>query len=87
MKINKNFVLRSIAGENMLVPVGAQSVTTNGMISLSPVAADIWKTLSEDKDYDQVLQMILDKYDVDAALAKQDLDEFIAVMKSIGIVG
>lgn len=38
MKIVKEFVLREIAGEAILVPTGATSQDFNGMISLSATA-------------------------------------------------
>lgn len=86
MKLNKNFVMREIAGEFMLVPVGAQTAVTDGLISLTPVAAVIWKALEQGKDRDGCLAGLLDAFEVDAETAAADLDEFLAQMAKIGLL-
>ena len=86
MKLKGNFVLREIAGECMLVPVGAQTSVTNGIIALSPVAATIWKALSEEKSYEDILAAVLEEYDVTAETAKLDLDEFLSQLRSNGLL-
>lgn len=42
MKIVKEFILREIAGECVLVPTGATSQEFNGMITISDTAKFIW---------------------------------------------
>ena len=48
MKIKREFVLREIAGDILLVPAGKTALDLNGMITLNAVGADIWKMLPED---------------------------------------
>lgn len=85
MKLNEGFVLREIAGENLLIPVGGQAVKINGVIALSPVAAEIWKALREHPETDYALQKVLELFDVDEDAAKKDIDEFITQMEQTGI--
>ncbi len=70
----------------MLVPVGEQAAVTNAMIVLTPVAAAIWTALKESTDYQFVLERILDEFDVEESVARKDLDEFLAEMKSEGLI-
>ena len=44
MKITKNpeLILRTIAGESVLIPTGEMAARFNGMISLNGPAAFIW---------------------------------------------
>lgn len=86
MKLNPNFVLRQIAGEQMLVPVGAQTNVTNGLVTLSPVAAVIWEALHDGKDRQGALEAVLDAFEVDPAVAEADLDEFLGQMKAAGLL-
>ena len=45
MKINKDFMIRDIAGETILVPTGEISHNFNGMITLNEVAAFILQNI------------------------------------------
>ncbi len=87
MEVNKNFVLRTIADENMLVPVGEQTIVTNGMIRLSPVAALIWQKLYDGAEMEEVLAAVQETYEIDADTARTDLNEFIEQMKKVGLLG
>lgn len=47
MKIVKEFILREIAGECVLVPTGATSQEFNGMITISDTAKFIWENIEK----------------------------------------
>ena len=47
MKIKGEFILREMAGDKILVPVGQTALEFNGIIILQPVAALIWEGLLE----------------------------------------
>lgn len=86
MKVNKDFVLREIAGESILVPLGQQTMQMDGIINLNPVAAVIWSALSENPDQEYVLQEILEHFDIDEVQVRKDLQEFIDEMKVAGML-
>lgn len=43
MRIAKEFILREIAGECVLVPTGATTQEFNGLITMSDTARFIWR--------------------------------------------
>lgn len=86
MKLNSDFILRQIAGEYMLVPTGEQAALTDGIITLSPVAAEIWKALEQGKDREGILKVILDAFDTDCETASNDLDEFLTQLTRLGLL-
>ena len=45
MKIVKEYILREIAGEYILVPTGETTQEFNGMITISETAKFIWENL------------------------------------------
>ena len=47
MKIKREFALREIAGDILLVPTGKTALDLNGMLTLNAVGAEIWKMLPE----------------------------------------
>lgn len=86
MKVNENFVMREIAGESILVPVGAQTNITDGVITLNPVAAVIWRALNEQLEYEAVLEAVMDEFEIEGQQAREDFDEFLTQMQEAGLL-
>lgn len=86
MKIKKKFLLREVMGENILVPVGDSDTTFNGIASLNDIGVFIWQNIESAKDEEELLQRILDEYEVDRDVAKADLDEFLGKLKAVDII-
>ena len=56
MKIKGEFIMRELVGEILLVPVGQTALQFNGMITLNPVSAQIWRSLEQGAPYEEILQ-------------------------------
>lgn len=81
MKINGSFILREVAGDTILVPVGSTALQFNGIITLDPVGTVIWKAIEAGKNRDEILAEILETFEVEAQVAASDLDEFLEQLK------
>ena len=81
MKLKDGFVLREIAGNFFVVPVGSRTVDFSAMISLNETGAFLWKQLETEQTADSLLQALLDEYDVTAEVAQADVDRFIASLQ------
>lgn len=77
MKKIKEFILREIADEYILIPTGSTTEEFNGMINLSETAAFIWNHIEEANTFEELIDMILSTYDIDRQTATQDAYEFI----------
>lgn len=86
MKIDKNFVLREIAGEYIIIPTGRTALEFNGLITVNEVGMELWKMLQEDVTFDDLLNGILEEYDVDENAAREDIQEFLARLVKGGIL-
>ena len=86
MKILKRLVKRNIAGDVILVPVGDASLDIKGLITLNETGEFIWDSLERAKDAEDLVNMLAAEYDVDAAAALKDTNEFLAKLKELGIV-
>ena len=86
MKLKKQFVLREIVGEAVLVPIGESAARFNGLLTVNELGKFIWENIESSKDEDELLQRILDEYEVDGDVAKDDLDEFLGKLKEIDII-
>lgn len=86
MKVDKEFVLREIAGDNILVPVGETALDFNGLITLNEVGAFLWNKLQNEITIDELVQEILDEYEVDEDTARKDILEFIGYLQNADII-
>lgn len=86
MKIAKEFILREIAGEYILVPTGATTQEFNGLITLSETAKSIWENIEKVDSMEEMIQLILEEYEVDEETAKKDANGFISELVRVGFV-
>ena len=86
MKLKKQFVLREIVGEAVLVPIGESAARFNGLLTINELGKFIWENIESANDEDELLQRILDEYEVDKDVAKADLDEFLGKLKAVDII-
>ena len=86
MKIIKEFILRDIAGECVLVPTGATTQEFNGLITMSDTAKFIWENMDKADSFDELVKMILDEYEIDEETAKKDAHAFINELIAAGFV-
>ena len=77
MKITKEFVLRDIAGEHILIPIGATALELNGLITVNEVGVTIWKLLQNEVTFDEIVAAVLEEYEVEEETARADVREFL----------
>lgn len=85
MKIirNDDFVMREIAGETFLIPVGEIAKQFNGMITLNGMSAFIWKSLENVKSEEELIEEIMAVYEVEEDQVKTDIRDFLEQMKKM----
>ena len=86
MKVQYDFVLREIAGDYVIFPTGKTVLSFNGLITVNEVGADLWKMLQSEVSFDDLVQGILDIYDVDETTAREDIQEFLDTLIRGGIL-
>lgn len=86
MRVEKDFVLREIAGDYIIIPTGKMTIKFNGLITLNEVGVSIWNMLQEEVSFEQILRGILDEYEVDEATAAEDIREFLERLSDGGIL-
>lgn len=86
MKIQKEFVLREIAGDYVIIPTGKTTLTFNVLITVNEVGAALWEMLQSEKSLDDLVRGILDEYDVEESVAREDIQEFLDTLSKNGIL-
>lgn len=86
MKIKESYVLRSVAGENLIVPVGGNNINFNSAMTLNETGAFLWQLLTADTTRDALIDAMTKEYDIDAETAAKDIDIFITSLKEHSIL-
>ena len=85
MKIKEGFLLRQIAGQTVVLPVGGD-LDLNMMITLNDTGAFLWKQLETEQDEAGLVAALLAEYDVDADTAKRCVAEFVKKLNDNGFL-
>lgn len=86
MQIKKEFVLREIAGEYVIIPTGTTALEFNGLITVNEVGVFLWKLLQEEVTLEELVSKVTEEYEVEEAVAKEDILEFLETLKKGGII-
>ena len=86
MKVSKEFVLREIAGDYIIIPTGKTILDFNGLITVNEVGVSLWKMLQDEATYEELVKGILDEYDVEETVARADIQEFLDRLNEAGIL-
>ena len=87
MKIKNGFVVKSIAGQNVVMSLGEASKIFNGIIKLNDSAKFIWDMLAQGSDRDEIVDALSIEYQgVDRATLERDVDALIDTLKGANIL-
>lgn len=86
MKIKQKVIYRQVVGEHMLIPVGDVPEAQNGLFALTEVGAFIWKQIETGKDEAELLDAILQEFEIDFRTASSDFNAFLDQLSSYGII-
>lgn len=86
MNLNKDFILRNIAGESILVATGSATQDFNGMITLNEVATFILENIDECGTEEVLVDKVLEEFDIDEETAISDVRQFLDQAIKLGII-
>ena len=86
MKLKYDFAVREIVGEYIMVPLGAAALKFSGMISTSETGAALAEALKEHVTRQELLQQLLEHYEIDEATAAADLDLFLDQLRKLDLL-
>ena len=85
MKIKEGFILRNVAGNNVVVPIGQATIDFNGMMSLNETGAFLFEKMLKGTTREELIEALKKEYEIEEALAQKDVDDFIAKVESEGL--
>lgn len=76
-KAKSNYIHRKIAGNDVLITVGRNIANFNGYIELNSTASLIWDTLKSGATKEELVQLLMNTYNIDEKTAGKDVDEYL----------
>lgn len=86
MRRNPDFLLRRVADSVVVVPVGAATANFPGMITLNDTGAYLWELLEQEQTVETLTAAMTDRYDVEQALARKDVEAFVGRLIPTGAI-
>jgi hypothetical protein len=87
MRAKKGFTLRSVVGENIIVPEGKENIDVTNIVSMNESAALLWKAIVDKESFtaEDLAQILTDNYEVDEETALTDAKAIAAKWIETGI--
>ena len=86
MKLNENYVLKTVAGTPVVVPVGDAINNIKGMITLNGPAEFIWSALEQGLDFEGIVAGLKVEYDAPEEVLRADLTAFLDKLEKYNIL-
>ncbi len=84
MKIKNGLLLKEVAGNFVVVPVG--NISFNAMLTLNETGYLLWKKLEEGAEKEDLVNLLLSEYDITNEIAESDVTAFIEKLEKAGIL-
>ena len=85
-KANPDFILREVAGEAVLVPVGEAGIFENSVISLNETCRFLWQLFQEPRTLEDVIAEARKEYSDPDGEMEQGIKDFIREYLKYGLL-
>lgn len=79
-RTSKNFILRKIAGETVIVSIGEGVADFCGIISLNSSAEVLWQAMEKPKTKEELAAILQERFEVDASKARKDIEASLKLL-------
>ena len=86
MKLKYDFAVREIVGDYVMIPLGEGALKFSGMISTSETGATLVGALNNHVSRQELLQLLLEQFEIDEATASAGLDEFLMQLRKLDLL-
>ncbi len=86
LKIKENFVLKEIAGEYVIIPLGEEAARHRGLMTLNETGAFIWEHLMKGEDRQMIAEAMAAEYGIETKEAAEDLGVYLAHLEKLGVM-
>ena len=83
---DENFVYRKIESETILVPIRDNVGDMSCIYNLNKVGAFVWERLDGDTTLSEIIDLIIEEFDVTAQEVESDVHEFVGELQEIDAI-
>lgn len=83
---NEAFILRNVAGSQVVIPVGTAAEKFPGMLTLNESGCFLWELLATEQTEQTLVEALLNRYEVSAEQAAEDVQKFLEPLLKIQAV-
>ena len=87
MKLKTDYKIRKIAGESVIVRMGAQNVKMTSIISFNATSEWLWEQLQDEEfDVEKVADLLTAEYEVEREVALVDATKWVEMLRKADLV-
>ena len=87
MRLKTDYKIRKIAGESVIVRMGAQNVKMTSIISLNATSEWLWEQLADEEfDAEKVADLLTAEYEVSREVALIDAQKWIEMLQKADLI-
>ena len=88
MRIKKDFVLREVCGENVIMGENLKAIDFRKLLAMNETAAWLWKEAQAQGDFtvESLTERLCEEYDVTAEEARSSVKGFLEELDKEGVI-
>jgi len=86
MKLKSDYILKNLGDNWIAVSVNDDTEDGDAFVSMNSSGAFVWELLENEISYDEIIIKMTEKYDIDADVAKSDLNMFLNNIRKAGML-
>ncbi len=82
LKLKEGCVVRKVGNDSVIIPSSGENLNMMRMIKLNSTATFLLEQIQkEERSREDLVQLLMDKYGIDQAIAEKDTDLFITKLR------
>jgi hypothetical protein len=86
MKIKDGFIMKNVAGSNVVLPLGERQSEIHGIITFNEIGAEVFNMLDGTNSVEEIVTKISKDYEVSYETVEADVKKLIDKMRVNGLV-
>lgn len=88
MKVKRDFNLRNVCGEYIIVAEGKENIDFTSIISMNDSSAYLWRQIQFKDNFneDDLVDLLMSEYDVDKETAQSDVKDLVSQWNKASII-
>ena len=86
MRIREGYQLCKVKDTHVVVATGNAVMDFDGLVTLNDTGVLLWEMLKQERTAQELTDALVKAYQIDAATAGKDVDDFIAKLRGAGFL-